>query len=137
MKPVLLFLMLAVASACSSDEARVSVQYVPRADLAALTPSVVVAAPGLRRTLSSGEVGATGAREPLTFATPTAGRLDLEFALVDGGTIAATGVLNVDLRGDWTWGFRISIDSVNPARFCFGCTGSMSFPLAAAYRRSQ
>jgi hypothetical protein len=136
MKPALLTVLAFAAAACSnSDEARVSVQYVPRTDLAALTPSVVVAAPGLRRTLSSDEVGATGAREPLAIATPTAGRLDLEFSLVDRGTTASTGTVHVDLRPDWTWGFRISIDSVNPVRPCFGCIGAVSFPLAAAYRR--
>lgn len=131
-----IFLLLAAATACSpGDEARVSVQYVPRTGVAALTPSVVVAAPGLNRTLSSAEIGASSLGEVQEIATPTTGRLDVQYSLAGGGNAASTGAVHIDLRPDWTWGIRISIDSVSPLRGCFGCVAAQSFPLSAAYRR--
>jgi hypothetical protein len=136
MKQPLFILLLVAASACSAtDEARVSVQYVPRMGVAALTPSVVVTAPGLKQTLSSAQVGVSSLSEVLEIATPTTGRLDIEYSLVSGATTASTGTVHADLRPDWTWGFRISVDSVSPLRGCFGCVGAQAFPLNAAYRR--
>lgn len=129
------FLCLFAAGACSADEARVTVRFVPRAAFATRAPTIVVNAPGMKRTLSNEELGAVGVREPTEITTPTSGHLDIQFALVDQGTTASTGTVGVDLRPDWGWGFFISIDSVNPAHGCFGCFGAQSFPLSAAYRR--
>jgi hypothetical protein len=128
-------LLLVVATACSSDEARVAVQYVPRAPFAALAPAIVVTAPGIHRTLTTSEIGLASGALPREISTPTAGRLDVQFSLLDGATTASSGAVHVDLRPDWTWGFNIVIDSVSPLRTCFGCSGGQSFPLSAAYRR--
>jgi hypothetical protein len=126
--------MIATVACSAADEARVSVQYVPRAEIATLTPAIVVSTAGMRRTLSIGELGAAGG-QPIDVATPTTGRLDVEFALDDRGAVVSAGTVHVDLRPDWAWGFRVSIDSVSPLRGCFGCAGAEPFPLGAAYRR--
>ena len=127
---------LCAIMACSAtDEARVSVRYVQRAGVASLVPSILIAAPGMKRILSSSELGVAASGQPVEIDTPTSGQLDMNFTLANQGAIVSAGTVRVDLRPDWTWGFDITIDSVNPVRLCFGCIGAQSFPLNAAYRR--
>ena len=48
--------------------------------------------------------------------------------------IVSTGSVEIPLKRDWQWGVDIRPDSANPARMCFGCSGSQAFPLHPSYR---
>jgi hypothetical protein len=68
--------------------------------------------------------------------TQPRGQLMVSYLMRDGDTQLSTGAITLDIRGDWTWDITLRVDSLNPINLCFGCVGSKSFPLAAAYQRN-
>ena len=70
-----------------------------------------------------------------TIETEASGTLTVTYKLEISNAIVSEGLVTLPLRDDWVWGARVEVDSLNPTRFCMGCFGSKSFPLAAAYRR--
>jgi hypothetical protein len=119
-------------------EARAEVSYMP-------SPSLPVSA--FRTTINDGRATRTfnGAEmtppyggllvQTPTIGTETSGTLTIAYTLEISNTIVSEGRVTLALQDDWIWGARVEVDSLNPTRYCMGCFGTKSFPLAAAYRR--
>jgi hypothetical protein len=124
------------AVGCADDEARVAVRYVSHPELAFVPqlsgPTVVVSAPGFRRSLSDDEIGSS----PAEISTPTSGTLSVQFLFGTSATALASGTVTVDLAPDRVWSFEIGVASANPQDHCFGCVGARGFALDPSYRRT-
>jgi hypothetical protein len=66
--------------------------------------------------------------------THTSGSADVSFTLKDSGTVLSEGTVTLPLREDWRWGVTVTAQTTDPRQGCFGCVGSMAFPLAASHR---
>ncbi|MDX1624676.1 MAG: hypothetical protein R3199_11940 [Gemmatimonadota bacterium] len=70
------------------------------------------------------------------FPVPSSGRATVAFVLEPGGVRISSGEVSFPMRPDFRWGvdfFRLQDD---PARLCFGCQGSESFPILFEARRN-
>ncbi|HET7188479.1 MAG TPA: hypothetical protein VFI52_10000 [Gemmatimonadaceae bacterium] len=126
-----------VVLACSTggDDARVRVHYSQGGQLPRELLTVTITDPVGSRTLSGPDIGASWS-EGREFATATSGSLHLAFKFAGGSVVASEGAVDVPLRTDWSYDFTLSVDSLDPTRFCIGCMGHRAFPLDAAYRVS-
>jgi hypothetical protein len=69
------------------------------------------------------------------WGTSTSGDLTVSFVLADtAGAWQVTGQATLPLRPDWRWGVQFANTTQNPAAQCFGCAGSLAFPLPPAAR---
>jgi hypothetical protein len=130
--------LLAGAGCFLRREAKAAVTYIAPSNLAASAFSVKIDDGGSTRTFRGVEMlQEAGGRQLSTpvIGTATSGTLSIEYTIETSSAIVSKGVVTMALRDDWTWGARIEVDSINPARYCFGCFGSKAFRLAAAYRR--
>jgi hypothetical protein len=134
---LLLVLSLASLAACAGDGARVSVSYTARPELPPSVATITIDAAGNTATIKGAELVAQGnTARSAELLTATKGTLTVSYVLIAPTDEQSRGSVSLDLRRDWIWGVDITIDSLDPARMCFGCLGSKSFPLPAAYRRS-
>jgi hypothetical protein len=137
MRRTIVLTVAALLAACSNDQSKADAAYMGRTEL---PPSAVVLridAAGRVRTFRGADLETSGlqVRTP-TVSTATGGTLRVSYVLGPADAEASRGEVSLGLRDDWGWGVTVQIDSANPTRFCFGCMGAQSFPLAAAYRRS-
>jgi hypothetical protein len=120
--------------ACNSDDARLAVSVSsmpPSLTTSEVRYRIVAGAKAWTATLPATSSGTPG-RE---FDTPTSGTARVAFTMVlPGGREVSAGEVTVALRGDWTWGFDLSAATQDPARTCFGCSGSKAFALPADLR---
>ncbi len=115
-------------AACRTAIAQIEIQNRTAVAVPGSALTVTVAAPGLQRTLTGGDIG-------IPLATPTTGTLTLTADLRVGASPVSSGAVSLPLGADRSIGVSISVDSVNPTRTCLGCAGSRSFPVAAAFQR--
>ncbi len=118
-----------------SDEARIAVTY--RAD--AIVPraqTTVSITAGRRRYVVEGAELLPVNGNVRYLPTPMSGEATVDIAMRDAQGAIATGQVVLPLKSDWEWGVDLWVDSVNPSRLCFGCFGSLSFPLRSGVRRS-
>jgi hypothetical protein len=66
--------------------------------------------------------------------TRTRGEIEISFRLEAAGTTVSEGRVALPLRADWRWGVQVVSATSDPAKACFGCSGSRAFPLAPEYR---
>jgi len=67
------------------------------------------------------------------FSTAHSGNIHIDFALLNGGVASSTrGSLELPLQHDWGWGVDFWVSDTNPITMCFGCMGSLEFPLDSA-----
>jgi hypothetical protein len=119
-------------------EARVEVSYLPRPSLPASAFRTTINDGRATRTFRGTEM--TSPSGGITLSTPTigtetSGTLSITYTLEISNAIVSEGLVTLPLQADWIWGARVEVNSVNPTRYCMGCTGTKAFPLAAAYRR--
>jgi hypothetical protein len=119
-------------------EARAAVTYTPPPNLPASAFRTTINDGRATRTFRGAEMippyGSTMLSTP-TIGTETSGTLTITYALEISNAIVSEGFVTQTLRDDWIWAANVEVDSVNPMRYCMGCWGTKSFPLAAAYRR--
>jgi hypothetical protein len=137
LRRVLSLASLAALAACAGDGARVSVSYTGRPELPPSVATITIDAAGNTSTMRGAELVAQGYTvRSAELLTATKGALIVSYVLIAPTDEQSRGSVSLDLRRDWIWGVNITIDSLDPALMCFGCFGSKSFPLPAAYRRS-
>lgn len=128
---------LAITGGCRSDDARVSVSFLPRGPLAVSMLRVRLSDGARTHNLGPADFTTGGASAPhrsRELPTRQRGTLRVAFALVAGaGDTVSRGEVELPLRRDWRYGVDIMPDTADPTRFCFGCQGSRAFGLAAAY----
>jgi hypothetical protein len=124
-----------VLLAACRDEAQISAAYrvdriVPRSQ------TRVELSDGLRRYVVEGAalLPANGIDNPRP--TATSGEATADISMRDAQGVVATGRITLALKPDWIWGVELHVDSANPARYCFGCVGSRSFPLRPGVGRT-
>ena len=66
--------------------------------------------------------------------THTKGSAEVSFRLEQAGAVLSEGSVTLPLRADWRWGVTVIAQTIDPVQSCFGCVGSMAFPLAASHR---
>ena len=67
------------------------------------------------------------------FSTAHSGNIHIDFALLDGGVASSTrGSIELPLQHDWGWSVSFSVSDTNPTSRCYGCMGSLEFPLDSA-----
>ena len=128
---------LIALAGCSGPRAAASVGYVGRPELPPSAIAFTVTA-GWRAWQFQGvdSPAAPSSWRSREFDTPTTGRLVVRYELRGSNGVASSGETSLDLHGDWRWSVDVRIDSMDPARTCWGCNGSQSFPLAAELRRT-
>ncbi len=71
------------------------------------------------------------------FETPTFGTLQAIIQLHDStGAVRSSGAIALDIRPDWSWDIWIVLNDRNPFSTCFGCIGSRTIEVNAAFQRS-
>jgi hypothetical protein len=66
--------------------------------------------------------------------THTNGSAEVSFRLEESGAVLSEGSVSLPLRADWRWGVSVIAQTIDPREGCFGCVGSMAFPLAPSHR---
>lgn len=135
MKPLLAAILLS-AVACQRGESYVQVSY---QGTPALQPSAITIIVRQRdhETIYQGATLSPISGMVRAGVTPLSGReAEVAYKLATAEVTASDGTISLPARSDWSWGVDITIDSLNPTRFCFGCMGSQSFPLDARFRRN-
>jgi hypothetical protein len=67
------------------------------------------------------------------FSTAHSGNIHVDFALLNDGVASSTrGSIELPLRHDWAWGVDFWVSDTNPTSMCYGCMGSLEFPLDPA-----
>ncbi len=127
---------MALPAACRDSESLVSVRYVPTNRFPVQSVSVLLDGPGGHRTMSAADLTPDDRGETPEFGTPSAGTMRVTVELRDGANVVSRGEQPMPLRSDWRWGVTVQIDTINPARFCFGCSSVAGFPIPAEDRRS-
>lgn len=61
---------------------------------------------------------------------PNEGTLLIRIELSHGGVVVAEGALDLTLRDEFEWGMDLYRQTTDPADFCLGCMGSVSFPIS-------
>lgn len=128
-------LLTALGCFTGGDEAHATVHYSQGGLLPRELLTVTVTDPSGIRTLRGSDIGADWS-DGRQFTTATSGSLQVAFRFAAGSVVASEGAVEVPLRTDWTYDFTLSVDSLDPTRFCIGCMGHRAFPLDAAYRVS-
>lgn len=70
------------------------------------------------------------------FEVAEEGSIRVRIRLEDQGTTVADGGLELQGREEFRWSVTFVYETRDPAAACFGCRGSVSIPVAEAYRRS-
>lgn len=64
------------------------------------------------------------------FSTAHSGNIHIDFALLNNGAPSSTkGSVELPLQSDWGWGVDFWVGDTDPMDMCFGCVGSLEFPL--------
>lgn len=120
-------------TACRRDDARLSVSVGPL--------PVSLSTAEVRYRIDAGSrvwtatLQATSSGASREFDTPTSGTARVAFTVVlPGGREVSAGDVTIALRGDWAWSFDLTAATADPARTCFGCSGSKAFALPADLR---
>jgi hypothetical protein len=136
-KTLIVTVVAAAALGCGSEnKSEFSMRYLGAVQLPPGRLDVTITDPAVQRS-----------RQGLPLNTPTVtlydsqqteaqGQLSISYVMKDGATQLSTGAISLDIRGDWIWDITLSVDTLNPARLCFGCSGSKSFPLSTPYQRN-
>lgn len=132
---VVLVFLAALGCSMTGDEAHARVHYSQGGKLPRELLTVTVTDPMGIRTLRGSDIGASWS-DGRQFPTATSGSLQLAFRFAAGSVVASEGAVEVPLRTDWSYDFTLSVDSLDPTRYCLGCMGHRAFPLDAAYRGS-
>ena len=127
---------LILSLACRSRESRAVVTYVAVPGLPSAELSLTVDDGVSVRAYRGGELRPQGAAlSTPAVETAESGTLRVGYELTEGGATVSKGDVQMPLRKDWSWEVTIRVDSLNPSRYCFGCSGATAFPLAAQFRR--
>ena len=128
--------MLVLSLACRSRESRAVVTYFEAPGLSGAELSLTLDDGVSLRSYPGGELRRQGsALSTPVVGTAESGTLRVGYEVTEGGATVSTGEVQLPLRKDWSWGVTIQVDSLDRSRYCFGCSGSKAFPLAAQYRR--
>lgn len=130
-------LLILALSACGED-ARISIsaQLDPPLTMEMLTVRVI----DVNRVISfTGADFVTDANHPTPttteVGTATSGPdLQVSYALENADVFLSGGTVTVPRRSDWRWHVTLSAATTGPQEGCFGCFGSMAFPLAQSFR---
>jgi hypothetical protein len=121
-------LTLAVVTGCDGLGARASASVQSRATVPPSALTVTIDDGATRRSCQGTDVPGGQFTTP-EIHTRTAGSLHVDYVLAPGGTEISRGGIVLPLRADRRWGVTVRIDSTNPTTLCFGCIGSVAFPL--------
>lgn len=67
------------------------------------------------------------------FSTAHSGNIHVDFALLNNDVASSTrGSIELPLQHDWSWGVFFQVSDTNPTSTCYGCMGSLEFPLDSA-----
>ena len=67
------------------------------------------------------------------FSTAHSDNIHIDFAVLNNGVASSTrGSLELPLQHDWAWQVDFWVSATDPSLMCFGCMGSLKFPLDPA-----
>lgn len=137
----ILVLGLVALSAAGCDREAATLELGFRSDVPVVTPDLVtvrVTDGRGTRLLGADDFGNVDANffRTAPIATATSGTVTVDVALEDAGRSLAEGRVVLDGRPDWGWGVTIHVTDSDPARACFGCFGSLAFPLDPSVART-
>lgn len=128
-------LLLAAVLAACGGEARMTIDLPPEDRLPGL--SLEVEDRDGRRVFTHANLSETdGSLTTGEFEVAEEGLVRVGIHLEDGGTTVADGALELQGREEFRWFVTFVFDTQDPAAACFGCRGSVSIPVAEAYRTS-